>query len=275
VEINDKFVRVTDITDYMFCPRKVYLKRVLRYEEESTEKKVFGSIVHSIFDNINEKEKEIIYNIKENKGFEYILELYNKFLLEIIDKVIDEFKEEIEKLNMDINTIKIKSFNYISKDIEERAKNVFNFIINNDLYGIELWDGLEPKIMTELDVTSLKYNIVGRVDRLEIYRNFIIPYEIKSGFFKREHITQLYSYYLLLKDEFPKYKIEKGYILYVKDNYKKEIEFKNKKEIERILEIKDKILDMIENKEDPGKNYTEKCKKCLFYNICWKNGNKN
>jgi hypothetical protein len=65
VELNDIFVRVTDITDYIFCPRKVYLKRVLKYSEEDTEQKIFGSIVHSLFDKINEKEKEIIFNIKD------------------------------------------------------------------------------------------------------------------------------------------------------------------------------------------------------------------
>ncbi|BFI73271.1 hypothetical protein YN1_2580 [Nanoarchaeota archaeon] len=275
MDINRKFVRVTDITDYIFCPRKVYLKRVLGYEEETTEQKVFGSIVHSIFDNINEKEREIIYNIKENRGFEYILNLYNKFVMDIIEDIIENFKEDIEDLKLDINEIKMKSYSYVIKDIEERAKNVYDFMINNDLYGIELWDKLEPKILTELDVTSLKYRIIGRVDRLEMYKGFIIPYEIKSGFFRREHITQLYTYYLLLKDEFPKYKIEKGYLLYAKDNYKKEIEFRNKKEIDKILEIKDKILDMVENNKDPGKVYKENCKKCLFYNICWKNGDKN
>ncbi|BBL45851.1 CRISPR-associated exonuclease Csa1 [Nanobdella aerobiophila] len=268
--LNNIFIRVTDITDYYFCPRKVYLKRVMHYEEESTEQKIFGSIVHSIFDRINDKEKDIIYSIKENKGYEYILNLYNQFTYKLIEDILLEFDEEIQKLKLDKNKIKIKSYNYVSKDIEERAKNVYNFILESDLYGIELWENLEPKLVTEIDVTSLKNNIIGRVDRIEIYKDEMIPYEIKSGFYRREHVTQLYAYYLLLKDEYPKYKINKGYLLYAKDNYKKEIEFTNKKEIENILYTKDKIYNMIEEKKDPGKVYKDACKKCLFYNICWK-----
>ncbi len=275
MELNDIFVRVTDITDYIFCPRKVYLKRVLGYSEEDNEQKIFGSIIHSLFDKINEKEKEIIFNIKEFVEYEKILNLYNNFLIKLLEESIKEFEEQIKNLNLDKNDIKIRAYNYVIKDIEDRAKNVFNFMKDNDLYGIELWESLEPKIKTELDVTSLKYNIVGRIDRLEIYKKHIIPYEIKSGFFRREHITQLYAYYLLLKDEFPNYDIRKGILLYAKNNHKIEIEFKNSSEIKKILDIKDKIIDMIDKKEDPGKKFSEKCKKCAFYNICWKNGNKN
>ncbi|MGC9079238.1 MAG: CRISPR-associated protein Cas4 [Nanopusillaceae archaeon] len=275
--MEERFVRVTDITDYLFCPRKVYLKRVLGYEEETNEKKIFGSIVHNILDNLNEREYEIVYNIKENRGYEYVKKLYEDFVLELIDKSIKKFEKDIKKLNIDVEKIKFQVFSYIYKEIEDRSKNIFNFMSENDLYGIELWYSLEPKILTEFDTISRKYNIIGRVDRIEKYnkRKEIIPYEIKSGFFSRDHITQIYTYYLLLKDEFPDYKIYKGYIYYVKDNKKFEIEFTNKNEIKRILEIKDKILDMIESEKDPGKVYKEKCQKCVFYNVCWKNGNKN
>ncbi|MFP3132336.1 MAG: CRISPR-associated protein Cas4, partial [Candidatus Nanopusillus sp.] len=98
MELNDIFVRVTDITDYIFCPRKVYLKRVLGYSEEDTEQKIFGSIVHSLFDKVNEKEKEIIFNIKEFVEYEKILNLYNSFLIKLLEESIKEFEEQIKNL---------------------------------------------------------------------------------------------------------------------------------------------------------------------------------
>jgi len=55
------YVKVTDLTDYSFCPRKVYLKRVLGLREETNYQMFLGRVVHEIFENLNESEDKIVY----------------------------------------------------------------------------------------------------------------------------------------------------------------------------------------------------------------------
>lgn len=268
----EKFVRVTDLTDYLFCPRKVYLKRVLGYKEETNYQMLFGRILHEFFDIFNEEEKEIIFEIKENLGFNYILNLYKDYARNLIEYLLEKYLDEINNLKIPIDNLKIDLLSSIEDDIEERARNVYFFIEKNDVYGIELWEYLEPKIRTELEVFSKKYELVGRIDRLEVYKTIVIPYEIKTGKEFKDHIIQLHGYYFLLRDEFPRAKIPYGVLLYMKKKKKKEVKF-SKKLLYKILNIRDKIFDILDGKE-PERLYSEKCKKCAFYNICYGNRNR-
>lgn len=278
-QISNIHIRVTDIVDYYYCPRKIYIKKVLNIKSPDNDKKILGSIIHDIFDFLNDNEKNILINIKDFLEFDSIYRLYEDFISKQIDNILERYMDRIKKLNMDIDKIKVRVLSDIGKEIEFRVQNVYNFIKNNDVYGIELVYNLDPIIYSEYDVYSNKYDLAGRIDRLEVHKNekIMIPYELKTGFFQKEHIIQLYSYYLLLKDEF-KYKnfdIPKGILLYTRDNYKKEIDFKDryflKRNINLILSAIDSIYEMIYNKKDPGLNTDKnKCLKCEFFNICYK-----
>jgi len=267
--VDNNIVRVTDLTDYLFCPRKIYLKRVLGYKEEKREEAIFGSIVHHIFDRLNESEEEIVYEIEDDVPFEFILNLYERFTSKIIRDSLEKFKEEIKELQMKEEELILDIKKHIYDDIYERAKVVYNTMKLYDAYGILLWDRVEPKIKSELELFSDKYKLVGRIDRVEFYKNFIVPIEIKSGNFSRNHNIQLHAYFLLLKSNYPKYTIDRGVILYTKFRKRKEIVFKQSI-IDKIMKIRDEVLDIIESGKDPGINDKNKCKKCAFYNICWK-----
>lgn len=279
--MNDEryYIRATDITDYSYCPRKVYIKRVLKIKEPENEKKIIGSLVHEIYDILNEEEENILMNIKEEIEYNQLLNIYYDFISKKINSILEKNIDIIRKLDLSIEKLKLRILSDISKEIELRAKNVYDFIRKNDLYGIELVYNLDPIIYTEYDVVSNRYDIIGRIDRLEIYRKdkIAIPYELKSGRFNKDHILQLYIYYLLLKDEFKfkDYKISKGYIIYTKDGYKMEIIFRDKGYyVNKILDIIDKIYEILYYKKDPGIiNDKNKCLKCEFYKICYGKNN--
>ncbi|MEM1634530.1 MAG: CRISPR-associated protein Cas4 [Nanopusillaceae archaeon] len=264
------YVRVTDLLDYLFCPRKVYLKRILGLKEETNYQILVGKIVHEIFDFLNENESKIIYEIKDECDFPYVYNIYKNFLDKIYENLIEKYADEIKNLKISLDNLKTDIFSNVLFDIEDRAKLVYQFMITEKLYGIELWEKLEPKIYTELEVISDAYNLIGRIDRIEKYRTIIIPYEIKSGKFSKDHLLQLHAYYLLLRKEFPNYKIPYGIVMYLKNKSKKEIKFFNYK-LKKVLELKDKILDILEKQSDPGIiKKINKCKKCFFFNYCYK-----
>jgi len=247
----DNFARVTDLIDYLFCPRKIYLKRVLEYEEERKEEAIFGSIIHYIFDKLNESEEEIVYEIEDGVPFDYILNLYEKFANEIIKESLEKFRDEIKELRIKEEELILDIKKHIYEDLYERAKIVYNTMNTYDVYGIVLWDKLEPKIKSELELFSDKYKLIGRIDRVEFYKNFIVPIEIKSGNFSKSHLIQLHAYALLLKSNYPKYIIDRGIILYTKLKKRKEVKLKNKL-FDKVIEIRDAVLNIIESQKDPG-----------------------
>ncbi len=265
-----RYVRATDLTDYLFCPRKVYFKRVLGLEEEKKEQMLKGTLIHEVFDRINEREEKIVYQILDDLPFEGVLKLYEDALNNIIHEVLDSYEEDIKSFNLSKDDLFVEIKNHVFDDVYERAKNTYSTMKALQEYGIFLWDKIEPKIKTELELISDKYRLVGRIDRVEIYKNFMIPVEIKSGKSSKSHLVQLYAYGLLLKANFPKYYINKGVIYYTKNKRRKEVDLNERKE-EIVLNIRDKVLDIVENEKDPGKlNNLNKCKKCFFYPICWK-----
>ena len=266
----DTYVRVIDFLDYSFCPRKIYLKRVLGLEEERGEKALFGTLVHSVFDRLNEIEEEIVYKIDDEYPFDYILKLYEATANKIINDVLDKYSEEIKEFSLSKEYLFIELKKHIYDDIYERAKNVYNTMKIYQEYGIFLWDKLEPKIKSELELLSDTLKIVGRIDRVEFYKDYIVPVEIKSGNSSSSHIFQIHAYALLLRHNFPNYTIDRGVIYYTKSRQRREVKL-SYKYFSKVLAMRDKILSIIENEQDPGMNKNlNKCKKCTFYEVCKK-----
>jgi len=265
------YVRVTDLTDYNFCPRKVYLKRILGLREETNYQIFLGKMIHDIFDNLNESEYKIVYKIDDDYDFQYILNLYKDYVLSLFEDLIKKYNSDIEELKIDLEDLKVNVLSSIMFDIEDRAKLVYQHMRMEGIYGIELWDKLEPKILTEIDVRSEAYNLLGRIDRIEKYKRIMIPYEIKSGKMNRDHLIQIHAYYLLMKKEFPDYDIPHGVILYLKKKEKREVYF-SKGILNQVFYIKNKVEDILENSKDPGViKELDKCKRCAFYKYCYKN----
>ncbi len=136
------YVRVTDLTDYKFCPRKIYLKRVLGLREETTYQLLLGKIIHEIFDNLNENEYNIVYKIDDDYEFPYVINLYKEYVCNLFDELVNKYGEEIKELKVDLNKLKLDVFSNIMFDIEDRAKLVYQYMRAREVYGIELWEKL-------------------------------------------------------------------------------------------------------------------------------------
>lgn len=270
------YIRVTDITEYLFCPRKIYLKYVKNIKEPQSKEKLLGNIIHETLEKINDAEQNIIYSIKDFIEFNELIKIYENELNKIIDSVIERYRTDIINFNMKEDEIRIKILKNVYQEIENRSKIIYETMNEKNLYGIELFYSLDPKVYSEHDIYSSRYNLKGKVDRLEVYmaNKIVIPYEFKTGRFDKNHELQLFAYYLILKDEYKNYRVNKGYIIYTKDNKLKEVNFERKDKREKInfiLNIRDKIFDIVENKKDPGLNKDKSiCQKCAFFKICYK-----
>ena len=267
-----EYVRVTDVIDYLICPRKVFLKRIEGYSEETRYEMLRGEIIHSFFEKLNKLEKDIVYQILDFKPYEAIYKIYKDASLKIIDEILKEKEEEIEKIDANILDLKFDVIFHTEYEIVERALNVYRTMKEKDIYGIELWEELKPKLLSEVEVLSEKERIFGRIDRIEDFGDYINAIEIKTSQKKYPnylHKVQLALYKYLCYENFPR-KILKGtYLYYTYSRKKIKIDISNKF-INKVLSIKDKVLEILEEKKDPGVQNKKYCSKCSFYPICYK-----
>jgi len=265
---------VSQIATYLYCKRKFYLNAVMGIKEDiPKEIAVIGTIKHDSLDLINKKEEEIIK--KTNKeNIANISKIYeNEFSL-ILKEAIKRNKGPLKKLRIDLVKMYNQIMPFIYEEVKTRSEYVKNFAEKNNIYGEELWEKLTPKIKSEINLISKKYNIRGRVDRIEIYNDTIVPVEIKTGKAPKtdvweNHKIQLVMYMLMLKEKFKK-DIAKGYVNYINENIKREIYFNDfmRYEIEHLLS---EINTLLDSKKIPKiEDNKNKCLHCGLRDVCMK-----
>jgi len=258
-------ISITDVTSYLYCPRKFYLKKIRGFRERPTKLMNQGRLKHEIFDIFNRNEKDIITSIKSEIKEDEILKLYRTEALKITNQTINLHKDTFSKF-------KISSFDFLHEILSGLEKEIMLRVASVDegikkgYLGNELWEKLSHKYLTEVEIISESLELRGRIDRLEI-GNEIIPYEIKT----RKEIyesdkLQLAGYALLLEDRFKK-KIEKGIV--ETENDKEEIEI-TKELKDRFLAIAEEIRTLlVEKKEMPINSSFKKCQSCNFQDVCF------
>ena len=255
-----KLISITDITGYLFCPRKIYLKLVKGIKEKPNEKMILGMIRHKIFDDFNKNEQAIVESITKPKTTSEIKSLYRDSLTSMMNKVMSNYSNMLKTWNIDkseFQEVKEK----IEKETEPKISSLLE-TIKKGFLGRQLWENLKPKFITEYELVSEKFGLKGRIDRLEI-GDILIPYEIKS----RENIydsdkIQLAAYALLLESAFNK-KISFGII---ETKSKKEEIIINEQMKKQVLEIADKIRNMQD--AEITSNFA-KCQNCGLREECF------
>jgi len=263
--MSKKIISVTDITSYLFCPRKVYLKLVKKIKEPPTPQMILGFLKHKIFDIFNKNEAVLISNITQSLTQEQLTALYNNCLKSITKEISENYSNMIYKFGISADDLLKQTLSFMEKEITLRADSIRKNL-SLGFIGKELWRNLKPKYLTEFEIVSPELGLKGRIDRIKIEEN-IIPYELKT----RDRIydedkIQLAAYSLLLEQEFGR-KINTGVIETSAESKEIEITDDLKK---KVFEIAEKIRSMTEDKE-PELNQTNlsKCRTCKIRKDCF------
>lgn len=256
-----KMLNVTDITGYLFCNRKVYLKIVENLTENLNKKMALGILKHKIFDSFNKNEAEVILKIKPEMAKDEIEKIYNASLEKEISSVFSQNSKLVESFGIVLDEVKKETEKTASSLIKIKSKSVIENM-KNGFIGKELFLKLQ-KYFTEIEVFSEKLGLKGRIDKLEVGEE-IIPHEIKNReeIFESDKI-QLAAYALLLEERFNK-KVKKA-IIETKSN-ETEIEITNELK-NKVLEIADEIRNMKEIPPLPS-NFS-KCNFCGLKDFCY------
>lgn len=223
---------------------------------------ILGKLKHRVFDIFNKNEQIIVSNINKKLTKKDIIEIYNKDLKKIINEIFNFNSNLAEKFNITLEEFSFPLVEFMQKEIELRAESILK-TIEKGFLGKELWKNLSPKYITELWLSSENLGLKGRIDRIKIQGNLILPYELKT----RQEIfdsdmLQLSGYSLLLEDEF-NVKVDKGVVESAKSKQSVNITngLKNK-----FLKIAEEIRNLKNIPQIP--NNFNKCKLCRLKDEC-------
>ena len=251
----------------------LFLQKVLAVEEPPKESLVLGSLRHEIYDFINQNEQKIVSSIREKIQYSQLLSTYKTRYSKILKEKIIQNKSKIREVNLDIVNVFKKTWPLILNEAELRAKNIFDFILEYNVYGNELWEKLTPKIISEKSIESEKLQLKGIIDRIEIHKNIYVPVELKTGKMPKEgvwpgHRIQIAAYAMLIEENFNT-NVKEGFIRYLDTNETRQIAI-NPFMKEEIIELTKEIQNLLKNQEIP--NYCEnrnKCVKCSLRSTCY------
>lgn len=257
-----RIINITDITEYLYCQRKVYLKLVKGIKSPPNQRMINGMLRHKVFDIFNKNEKNLIENIKEKINEEKIRRLYEHMLVSMANEVLmlnENLARKFSINNSDFLSSIKKTF---ASEIELRIQSI-TASLNQGFLDKELWRELKPKYLTEYKILSEELGLQGRVDRVR-FSDSILPVEIKTRdkIFESDKI-QLAGYALLLEKEFGK-SIGSGIIELLGNQ--QEIELTSELKA-KVLEIAGKIRSMTEETAEFPSNF-EKCRNCMLKENC-------
>ncbi|MBW2987212.1 CRISPR-associated protein Cas4 [Candidatus Woesearchaeota archaeon] len=274
VENKKKFdkISVTFLSAYLYCKRKLFIEQVLGIREPAKDVTVIGNIKHSVFDLANKQEEGLVKGISiENKNT--VKQLYRETYSKNLKNAIKINKNLLHSLDLDLVDLYKKLWINFNEEAISRARNILSFIDKHNIYGLELWEKLTPKIESEVFVRSDKLELKGKIDRIEKHENKIIPVELKTGKAPKDgvwegHLIQVAAYLMLLEDQFNK-KADEGVVNYINEKEKRTVKM-NPFLKEEVIKLKDKVKDLLNNTQVPEMcGHEKKCEKCGIRNECF------
>ncbi|MGV8150437.1 MAG: CRISPR-associated protein Cas4 [Candidatus Woesearchaeota archaeon] len=268
-------VNATQLSSYIYCPRKLFIGSVLEIKEPPKKELVRGKVWHQSYELINKNESSIVKSILPNSSGKYdeIFDLYRKGFAKFLRNAIIMNKSELKKFEVDMLELFNEYWPHFEEEAKTRALNVSVFIRKSGLFGEQLWDSLTPKIISEQYFKSEKSDVSGIIDMIEVHDNELyVPVEFKTGKFPASgmwdgHRMQLGAYLVMLEDSGKK--VSEGVLKY-KDSDEKRILVMDSMLRREVVTAVSKANLIIKNFDLPGYvDNKNKCAKCSFKDICY------
>lgn len=164
------------ITNF-FCQRKLWLETRLGMQTSNLKRDIFNEALAYT----NRFEEGIVRSIKTPTPYGKIYDLYASSHRRALQEAVLNNKEELSEKGLSI----IDTSKNVWKDMllptEMRAKNTYEFMLHNGLYGNDLWWNLIPKMTFNLKVNAPKLGISIIIDRVDSYPHSTEPVFVERG----------------------------------------------------------------------------------------------
>lgn len=266
-------IPVSLLSNFEYCPRKVFMERILKVYAPSPEGAVLGSIRHETFDSINKSEEAIVKSIKRETSFEEIEEILKKEFGSILRKRVRHHKERLKELGLSLPNVFKGSWPSIMNEAVDRAKNIYEFMEKRMVFGDELWQSLTPKIKSEIPVESADLKLRGIVDQIRYYDRQMIPLELKTGEAPStgvwpSHRVQIGAYIMILASQ-NNMELDKGYIKYIDSASMRKVKL-NPFLKHEVKSTRDKVISLLNSRKLPARIANlNKCAACILKETCY------
>ena len=252
-------IQITDLVKLRLCPYRFYLEKMKKKKGPTTQEMYLGKVYHKIAEETVKRESQIFEELESGvtsrKAFDVLYAEYCR----VIRNVILRRKGKLKSLNID--------YEVLMKELRDYYKEVAIEKIVSMKRAFEKKE--EGVIIGQVEhyIEDSELGLLGRVDRIEIHGEVLLPVEIKTVEKKRptsSEMLQLAGYALLLERERGT-TVCKGVVEYPGRRILVDIPDGLK---EYVLNLRDYALQIL-NGEIPEKVRTDKCDRCHFYDECW------
>ena len=265
-------IYVTDLTEYLFCPYKLYLKKIKGLPLPQTPEMLAGTIIHKVYEEVMLRERIIIdQRIDEKMGIDEIFKILYADSKRVIKNIMIKNKEKLKDAGVDYLELIKELQEELKEDELLKSIRIKKYI---GLYGKDqnLYKNLFMMKDMEYSIFSNELGLSGKIDKLEEdSEGNLFPVELKTGLFSngiRKHEKLQVSAYALLLEKERGIKILLGFLEYyrVKQRVPFLIKDEDKKEV---LDILSKVKELLEGEKEPRKDRKNFCKRCGYNEFCW------
>lgn len=266
------FVTATQISAYLYCPRKLFLEYVLGLETPESEVLLLGKLTHSTHELMNEEEEKLVKSLQRIDSYTELLTEYRKIQVKILQELLPQHRSKLRDFDIDLSAAFERIWPRVVWEAEERSQNVFQFHQKHKLLGEELWQSLTPKIQAEVRVQSEALQLRGVVDQVKQFPDSLIPIELKTGKAPKEgvwegHRLQVGVYLALLRSQ--KHNVKEGFVKYLDVSALRPVIWSPFLDDE-VFKIRDKVIALRSSTTLPGfVDNKNKCKSCAFQAQCY------
>ena len=154
-------ISVTSLSSYLYCQRKLFLERVLGLFEIPKAALIKGTVRHETYDLINKSEEDFVKSIIKKTSFDELKQKYKREYEKLLRQVVIKNKFKIQKVDLLPLDLFEKVLPMIRAEAEIRADKIYTFISKHNVFGVELWDKLTPKIISEQRIDSQTLSLKG------------------------------------------------------------------------------------------------------------------
>lgn len=259
-----KLLSVSSLAAWVHCPRQFFVQSVLEIKEPLNAAMALGLVKHKFHELLGKNEERLVSSLSKSDSARQVLEKeYQGLLLQSVKTYLGVLRS--------VNVLPGDAFKsalpLVIAEADSRAALV-SPLLDGNIVGEELWHALEPKVKNEYSVESSSLGIKGRIDKLECYKDRLVPIELKSGKTPESgvfdhHKIQAAGYALMLEDTF-KSSVPQAIVHYVDSNARRSVIVDSSAK-EWVVSVISSVRSCLESKEVPkgcGKEYCSACKTC-------------
>jgi len=262
-------IGVSSISEFLYCPVKLYLKHS-HGDMVQTQEMLTGKMIQEALRGFEEITKRNIWQIKQKLELDELFDALFYEVPEFIEDKLDKYGKNMDPhLFEDLIDEIMDDFRLQSHLMAFKIKKIQKITGKK---GNEISEMLFPQSLLEFPFQNKELNLRGVINKIEIINGIYYPVEIKTGIPPSNGVwysdeLQIAAYAMLMDYELNK-EVLVGFVEYTKIGERRPVVINSYLQ-GKLLKVLDNINIMFEREEIPEfKIYKNKCQKCEYMEIC-------